>query len=91
VEFRIGHILAGDAAGNADAAEAELFDRVLDLLGGKVGMLQRGGGEGDEAVRIAGAEFGEGLVLDADQLGGGIALGPVPKRTTRGPAPPAGD
>ena len=53
---------------------------MLDLLGGEIGELQGRGGEGDKAVRLRGAEFGERLVLDADQLGGGIALGAVPKR-----------
>jgi hypothetical protein len=57
VEFGIGQILAGNAAGNADAAEAELFDRVLDLLGGEVGELQCGGREGDETVRLRRADL----------------------------------
>ena len=53
MEFGIGQFLAGDAAADADAAEAELLDRVFDLLRGEVGMLQRRGREGDEAVGLA--------------------------------------
>ena len=63
VKFRVREILAGDAAGDRDAAEAEVFDGVLDLLGGQVGVLQRGRREGDKAVGVAGAEFDELLVL----------------------------
>ncbi len=63
--FGIGQLLAGDAAADADAAEAELLHRMLDLLGGEIGMLQRGGREGDEAVGIGGAELDQRLVLDA--------------------------
>ena len=78
MEARVGQLLAGDAAADADAAEAELLDRVLDLLGGQLGMLQRGGREGDEAVGIGGAELDQRLVLDLDQLGRDVALGAVP-------------
>ena len=53
---------------------------MFDLLRGEVGMLQRGGREGDEAVGIGGAELDQRLVLDLDQLGGGVALGAVPVR-----------
>jgi len=80
MEFRIGEVLAGDTAGDADAAEAHVLDRVLDLLRGKVGELQRGGREGDEAVLVAGAELDQRFVLHLDQLFGGVALGAVPER-----------
>ena len=78
VEFRVGEILAGTRAADANAAQAEVFHRVLDLLRGEIGILQRGRREGDETVRVAGAELRQRLVVDADQFGGGIALGPVP-------------
>ena len=99
VEFRIGEVLAGDAAGDADAAEAEILDRMLDLLGGEIGVLQRRRREGDEAVGMAGAELDQLLVLDPDQLGRGVALGAVPERVDAerldidarsGPSAPAG-
>ena len=57
VEAGVGQFLAGDAAADADAAEAERLDRVFDLLGCQLGMLQRRGREGDEAVGAGGAEF----------------------------------
>ena len=69
----IGELLAGDAAADADAAEAELLHRVFELLGGEVGMLQRHRGEGDEAVGAGGAELRQRLVLDLDQLGRRVA------------------
>src|SRR5207248_8969278 len=78
VEFRVGEILASDTAGHADAAEAERLDRVLDLCGGEVGILQGRGRKGDEPLRLRGAELDQGLVLDPDHFGDGIALGPVP-------------
>ena len=42
MEFGVGQFLAGDAAGDADAAEAERLDRVLDLFRGKIRLA--GGG-----------------------------------------------
>ena len=68
MEFGIGQFLAGDAAGDADAAEAERLDRVFDLLRGEIGILQRRGREGDEAVGAGGAELHQRLVLHLDQL-----------------------
>ena len=67
--FGSAELLAGDAAADADAAEAELLHRMLDLLGGELGMLQGRRREGDEAVGAGGAELDQRLVLDPDQLG----------------------
>ena len=78
MESGIGQFLAGHAAAHADAAEAELLHSVLDLLGGELGMLQRGGREGDETVGIGRAEFDQRLVLHLDQLGRRVALGTIP-------------
>ena len=78
MEPGIGQFLAGDAAAHADAAEAQLLDRMLDLLGGELGMLQRRRREGDEAVGVGRAELDQRLVLDLDQLGRDVALGAVP-------------
>src|SRR5205823_4226310 len=66
------------AAGHTDAAEAERLDRVLDLCSGEVGILQGRRRKGDEPLRLRGAERAQGLVLDPDHFGDGIALGPVP-------------
>ena len=78
MEAGIGEFLAGDAAGDADAAEAECFDGVFNLLRGEIGVLQGGGGEGDEAVGVGGAEFHQRFVLDLYQFGGDVAFGAVP-------------
>jgi hypothetical protein len=68
VEFWIGEVFAGDAAGHADAAEAEFLHGVLNLLRGEVWELQ---GRGRKATKRSGcddAEFDQALVLDLDQL-----------------------
>ena len=57
VEFRVGEILAGDAAGHADTAEAECLDRVLDLCSSEVGILQGCRRKGDEPLRLRGTEL----------------------------------
>ena len=51
---------------------------MLDLFGGEVGILQGRGRKGDEPLRLRGTERDQGLVLDPDQFGDGIALGPIP-------------
>src|SRR5207302_5174561 len=79
MEFGVGQFLAGNAAGNPDAAEAEVLDRMLDLLRGEVGMLDGSGRKGDKAVGMTGTELRQRLVVEADQLGRGIALGAVPE------------
>ncbi len=80
MEPGIGQFIAGHAAPDADAAEAELPDGVFDLFRGEVGVLQRGRSESDEAVGIGGAELGKRFVLDLDQRGGDLALGAIPIR-----------
>ena len=80
MESRVGEFLAGDAAADADAAKAEVLDRVFDLFRGEFGMLQRRRREGDEALGVGGAEFDQRLVLDLYQLGRGVAVGAVPVR-----------
>ncbi len=80
VEFRVGEILPGDAARNADAAEAERLDCLLDLFSCEVGILQCRGRKGDEPILLRRAELCQGLVLHPDQFGDGIALSPVPVR-----------
>ena len=41
-------------------------------------MLQRSGGEGNETIRAGRAEFHQRLILNFDQLRGGVAFGTVP-------------
>ncbi len=79
VEFGVGEILARHAAAHAHAAETEGLDGVLDLFGGEVGILQGGGGKGDEPIGLRGAELDQCLVLHPDQFGCCIALGSVPE------------
>ena len=80
VELRVGKFFAGDAATNANAAEAEGFDRLIDLFGCEVRILQCRGRKGSEPILGRRAELGQGLVLHSDQFSDGIALSPVPVR-----------
>jgi hypothetical protein len=80
VKFRVRQFLAGNAAGNPDAAKPELLDRVLDLLRSEVRKLQRRRREGDETIAMTGTELDQRLVLHFDQLFGRVALGAVPER-----------
>src|SRR6516225_751218 len=80
VEFWVRQFLAGNAAGNADAAKPEFLDRVLDLLRSEVGKLQRRRREADETIGTTGTELDQRLVLHLDQLFGHVALGAVPER-----------
>src|SRR5260221_5514905 len=48
MELGVGQLEAGDAAADTNAAEAKLLDRVLDLFGRELGMLQRRRRESDE-------------------------------------------
>ena len=80
VEFRVRQFLAGNAAGNADAAKPEFLDRVLDLLRSEVRKLQRRRREADETIGMTGTELDQRLVLHFDQLFGRVALGAVPER-----------
>ena len=68
VKLRVGQLLAVDAAADAGAAQPELLDAVLELLGGEVGILQRDRRERDEAVGLRRAHLRELLVLDLDEL-----------------------
>src|SRR5215510_898907 len=80
VEFWVRQFLAGNAAGNADAAKPEFLDRVLDLLRSEVGKLQRRRREADETIGMTGTELDQRLVLHFDQLFSRVALGAVPER-----------
>ncbi len=79
VEFRVGQLLPGDAAADRQAAQPQSFDRVLELLDRQLRVLQCDGRKSDEAVRGGGAELGQLLVLDPDQLGRGVAVGAIPE------------
>ena len=68
VELRIAQLLAVDAAADASAAQAVLLHALHELLGGEVGMLERDGGEGHEAVGVRGAELLVPVGVDAERL-----------------------
>ena len=52
---------------------------MFDLLRGKVGVLQRRGRVGHEALGVGGAELDQSFVLDPDQLCRGVATGAIPE------------
>src|SRR5215831_4756313 len=79
MKFRVRQLLAVDAAANQCAAQSELLDRIFELLGGEIRMLQSHGREADELVGLRRASLGEFLVLQLDHLTGEVGLGFVPK------------
>ena len=54
IELAIGELLAFDAAADGGAAQAQLPDRLVQLVGREVGMLQRDRGHPHEAIRVRG-------------------------------------
>ncbi len=78
MKFRVGEILTGDTATNANAPKAKRLDRLLNLSGGEVRVLQGCGCKGDEPIWLRCTEFDQSLVLHPNQFRDGIALGPVP-------------
>ncbi len=80
VEFLRRQFLAIDASPDGGAAQAERLDAVDKLLDREIRMLQRHGREGDEALLMRRAEFGELFVLNPDELRREVALGLVPER-----------
>ena len=79
MEFGIGELLAVDAAADQRAAQSEPLDRMFELLGGGIGVLQGYRRQADKAVRLCRADLGEFLVLQLDDLSGEVGLGLVPK------------
>src|SRR5205085_4363537 len=57
MERRVGELLAVDAGAERGAAQAELLHAILELLRREVGKLHGDRGEGDEAVRVLGADL----------------------------------
>ena len=78
VKLWVGKFLAGDTAANANAAESEGFDRLLDLFNCEFRILQCRGAKGYEPIRLRSAEPGQSLVLHLDKFGDRIPLSPVP-------------
>src|SRR6266853_4944075 len=78
VELGIGDLLAVDAAPDGGPAQAVLLHALLELGRGEVGMLERHGGEGHEAIRVGRADLGELLVLELADPGGDVPVRLVP-------------
>ena len=78
IELRRRGRLAGDVAGDADAAQPQLLDGFLELLDRQIGMLQRHRRQPDEAIRVGRAPLRELLVLNRDDPARQIAVGAVP-------------
>jgi hypothetical protein len=78
-EFRVRQFRAIDAAADQGTAHGEPLDRVFELLGGEIGMLQRHRGQPDKAVGICRANLGEPFVLQVHDLPGEVGLGLVPE------------
>ena len=78
VVLRQRQILAVDMAANRRAAQAKALHRVLQLLGGEIGMLQCDRGKGDEAIGMRRHPFRQPLVLRLHDPFREIALRGVP-------------
>src|SRR5215472_17432116 len=79
MKFRVRQLLAVDAAANQCAPQSELLDRIFELLGGEIRVLQSHRREADEPVGLRRTNLGEFLVLQLDHLTGEVGLGFVPK------------
>src|SRR6516225_4273958 len=80
MEFRIGKLLARDAAADGGSAQAELLHGVFELLRGEVGILQGERSKGGEALRLRRAQLGELLVLQLDDRRRGVTVLAIPER-----------
>ena len=67
------------AGADGCAAQALLFDRVLELLHCEIGVLQGQRGESRKPVRPRSTKFCQLLVVDPDDLAGRIAILAVPE------------
>ena len=66
IELAIGQLLTFDAAADRRAAQSQLPDGLVQLLGRKIGMLQRERRHPDEAIRMLRAPLRDLLVLQRD-------------------------
>src|ERR1044071_3494129 len=82
-KFRFGKILAEHASADSRALQPLLLDGGFELLHREIGELQAERGKRREAIRVRGAELGELLVVDLDDLGGEITVLAVPGRIDR--------
>src|SRR5262245_6912751 len=78
IELRRRRHFAGNMTGDSNAAQAQRLDSFLQLLHGKIGMLQRNGGQSHKAIWMSSAGCRQFLILDLDEPLSEIAVGPVP-------------
>ena len=77
IELAVGQLLPFDAAADGGAAQAELSDRLVQLIGREVGMLQRQRRHPDEAIGVLGAPLRDLFVLERDEIARQRAIGRV--------------
>ena len=68
IELSIGKLLPFDAAPNRGASHAELLDRVIELIGRQIRVLQRDRRHSDKAVPMRRTVLRDFLILERDQL-----------------------
>ena len=68
IELAIGQLLPFDAATDGGAAESELLDRLLELIGRQIGMLQCQRRHPYEPIGMLGAPLRDLLVLQRDDV-----------------------
>src|SRR4030095_6278141 len=68
-------ILAVDVAADGGAAKAEPLDAVLELLGRKIGVLQRNRRHRHETIRVSRHPLGQSFVLRANDAARALAIG----------------
>src|SRR5260370_16492904 len=78
VKLGIGQFVILYFGSDATAPQSQLLNGFFQLLRSFVGMFHSHAGQPDEAIRMAGAKLGHLFVLEADDLPGQIAVGPVP-------------
>jgi hypothetical protein len=78
MKLRVGEFLAGDAAADGGAAQPVSLHRTLELLRGEIGELKGDGRKRREPIGMRRNEFGEGVVLNVDDLRREVAIDGVP-------------
>jgi hypothetical protein len=73
----VGEAAARCGGGDLHAAEVEVVDRPAQLLGGQVRVLQRHGGQAEQALRGAPGQVGDLTVDQVDEVAGQHPIGPV--------------
>ena len=83
MKFWVGKFDAVHDAADRCTLQALLLHRGFKLLDREIRRLQREGSEGCEPIGLGGAEFGQFLVLDLNNLPSEIALAVIPEGIDR--------